>query len=275
MFLYRLTTMPLLILGFLVVSVFGRIVHRPGDRRRAFHMQTTHFFAGIALRILNIHVTISGNGAATVPDTALFVSNHLSYLDILVISARFPSLFITSMEVRQMPFLGLMADMGGSIFIERRNRENIDREIAVIADTLHRGFTITLYPEGTSSDGRSVLPFKRSLIKAAIDAGVPVQPVVLAYRSINGQPFDDGNRDRVCWYGNMSFLPHFLGLFSLSGIQAQLHLLPAVHPSPGDSRKDICNLIQPAVRHAYETLIGDELSDIVHVQAAPSELHIG
>lgn len=275
MILLRLILMPLLILAFLVTSLFARLVFRSEAKRRACHRNITSFFSSVALRLLRIHVTVSGQGGAMVPTTALFVSNHLSYLDILVMSAHFPSLFITSMEVKQTPFLGLMADMGGSLFIERRTRKNIDREIDVIADALRQGFAVTLYPESTSTDGRSVLPLKRPLLKAAIVAGVPVQPVVLAYRSIDGQPFGDGNRDRVCWYGDMSFLPHFLGLFTLREIQLELQVLPAVYPSPGDSRKDICNLIDPEIRHAYETLIGHHGHQTRHLSPTPSELYIG
>ncbi len=275
MALLRVIIMPLLILAFLVASFSGRLVFRSETGRRVYHRQITSFFSSLALRVLRINVNINGQGAESVPDAALFVCNHLSYLDILVMAAHFPGLFITSMEVKHTPVLGLLAEMGGSLFIERRNRDNIDGEIATIANALQQGFRVTLYPEGTSSDGQSVLPFKRSLIQSALDAHVPVQPFALAYSKINDQPFGDINRDRVCWYGSMSFLPHFLSLFRVSRIQTQLHVLPAVYPGCGDTRKDICDLVQTAIRQTYHSLTPEQNRRPDGVRSVPSELHIG
>lgn len=274
--LLRILGMPILMLTFLLVSMAGRQVIRSLDGRRRFHAATTGFFSRLGLRLLGIRVSIAGNPVENLPTTSLILGNHLSYLDIMILAAHFPTLFITSMEVKHTPFLGLLADMGGSLFIERRSRDNISAEIGTIAAALKSGHTVTLYPEGTSSDGRTVLPFKRSLIKAAIDASVPVQPLALTYTRINGRPFGDSNRDMVCWYGDMSFLPHFLRLFTVRSINVNLSFLDPIYPAPTDSRKDICDLAWPRIRDAYAKVAGKQDTAAAGQQTSvPSELFLG
>ena len=139
----------------------------------------------------------------------MIASNHLSYMDILILSSVAPMLYISSVEMRGTPFVGLIADLGGTLFVERRNRDNIDAEINEISQALQHGFNVVLFAEATSSDGSSVLPFKRSMLTAATQTGASLLPLTINYRKLDGEPVTAANRDRLCWYGDMTFLPHF------------------------------------------------------------------
>ena len=118
-------------------------------------------------------------------------------------------------EVRTTPVLGSLATAGGCVFVERRSRENIRQEVELIAGLLKQGHSMIFFPEGTSTNGSSVLPFKRPLFAPAVLAGVPVLPAVVQLIEIDGKSVSGQNRDLLCWYGDMQFAPHLLALAGL------------------------------------------------------------
>ncbi len=178
--------------------------------------KTVSFYSKAALAFMGIRVNIQG----VVPKRGnyLVVSNHLSYLDILVISSFFPSSFVTSVEIKETPILGQICFLAGCIFVERRNKQNILSEKEGVAKTLAQIGSVTLFPEATSTNGEKILNFKRPFFKSAIDAKVAVLPMTLNYSSIDGGPVHKGNRDMVFWYGDMSFFPHLFKFLSLKNI---------------------------------------------------------
>ncbi len=113
--------------------------------------------------------------------------------------------------MRETPLLGLLTELGGCIFVERRSRTKILDDLKSIVRPLQRGFKVVLYPEATSTNGEQVLPFKKALMMAAARAGVPIQPVVINFPEINGEPFSLKTRDYVCWYERHFILPHRCG----------------------------------------------------------------
>lgn len=133
-------------------------------------------FSTILLFILKIKVRTEGDYHSDQP--SFIVSNHLSYIDILIISKYMPCLFITSIEMKKTPILGQIVTLAGCLFVERRSRANIQNEINTIRETLENGISITVFPEATSSNADRVLPFKRSLFEAALMGNIPVRPVV-------------------------------------------------------------------------------------------------
>lgn len=181
----------------------------------------------------------------------LFVSNHMSYLDILVFSSKMPSVFITSVDMGEVFFLGTMAELGGSIFVERRNRNQVDRDLSNMTKTLKQGFNIVIYPEGTSTNGSQVLPFKKSLLMSAVEAGCDVVPVATKYMSIDGEPFSAANCDKVAWHGDMTFADHFLGLLKLKQVKVQLEFAEPIRVTPETSRGEIAERAWAAVQDAY------------------------
>jgi 1-acyl-sn-glycerol-3-phosphate acyltransferase len=164
---------------------------------------------------------------------ALYVGNHLSYLDVLAISSCVPAGFVTSMEIRETPLLGLICEMAGCLFVERRNKSNLLNEVAQLSEGLRNGLNVAIFPEATSTNGSQILRFRRPLYMAAVATKTPVVPFCLNYRMIGGKPVDLRTRDSVFWYGDMSFAPHLWALCGAGGVNVDLTFLPAV-PVKGD-----------------------------------------
>lgn len=165
----------------------------------ARYSRFTCFFMGI-------HVYPFGTIERT--SNALLVGNHLSYLDIIVHASLRPSCFVTSVEIRDTPILGHICRLAACVFVERRSRSNLSKEIAEVTESLQNDINVTIFPEATSTNGESVLRFKRPLFQAAIDSKAPIIPMTINYERLDGVPVTTKNRDDICWYGDMDFFPH-------------------------------------------------------------------
>lgn len=164
----------------------------------------------LLLKLMNVTVKWTGNIDKT--KNYYIVSNHLSYVDILVICMRMPSVFVTSMEMKRTPVLGQITDLAGCLYVERRSRKNIKNEIKNIIDALKNGLNVTVFPESTSTNGEQVLPFKRSLYQSAIESQIEVLPMTLNYERMNGEKIHTENRDLIFWYADMTFADHLYKL---------------------------------------------------------------
>ena len=174
-----------------------------------------------AIRMLAaLEVEISVKGA--MPHGGLLVCNHLSYLDVLVLAAQGPVVFVAKSEVRTWPVIGKLLETAGTILAERARPLTARKTAAQIRAALEGGLTVVLFPEGTSSAGASILPYKPSLLQAALDAGVPITPAALAYQAERGDPASE-----VCYWGDATFLPHLLRMAGLEKINAHLSIGPA------------------------------------------------
>lgn len=176
----------------------------------------------------------------------LIVSNHLSYVDILIISCLFPSCFVTSKEMRSTFFLGQLCLLGGCIFVDRKKRRNIHNEVLELTKSLGKGMNVAIFPEAASTNGDCVLRFRRPFFQAAIDSKIDILPVCLNYKSIEGMPITLKNRDLVFWYGDMSFFIHAFKLFSRKNIMVELSILPIVSTQDYSDKNllaDKCHLL--------------------------------
>jgi 1-acyl-sn-glycerol-3-phosphate acyltransferase len=162
--------------------------------------------------------------------------NHLSWIDPIILSAFLPAVFVTSAETGEHPLLGRICASAGCVFMERRRRRGLEAEGERIAQ-LMRSFAVVVFPEATSSDGSVLLPFKPATFSSAIAAGVPIELFALRYLRIDGRPLNRRNRDRVCWYGDMEFLPHLLGLIATRRVEASLRRVGTIAASRCDDRK--------------------------------------
>jgi 1-acyl-sn-glycerol-3-phosphate acyltransferase len=131
------------------------------------------------LLILGIELRVSGTPPAQGP--VLLVANHISWLDILVMHAARHCRFVSKSEVERWPLIGTLATGAGTLYIERESRRHAMRVVHHMAESLSRGDILAVFPEGTTSDGRSLLPFHANLLQAAISADTPVQPVALTF----------------------------------------------------------------------------------------------
>lgn len=135
------------------------------------------------LRIFDAKVQAHG----PIPTRGLLVSNHLSYVDILVLSALTPSIFVAKQDVKNWPVFGWFARLGGTLFADREHRTQVGPLTGEIRTVLDRGALVVLFPEGTSSDGRSVLPFKSALLEPATDCCQPLSASLIEYRLEEGR----------------------------------------------------------------------------------------
>lgn len=201
----------------------GLIWAAPGTRGR-WLARVTQAWARTLLWSFGLQVTCSGAHTRAVSRNSLLVSNHQSYLDILIIAAHCPALFVAKSEVSRWPLLGWLASLGGTIFIERANTHSNVRAAYRVSRNLRQGVNVLVFPEGTTSDGTRVLPFQPLFFAAARRAAVPVQAMTINYTAVNDAPLNDLTRDWLCWHGEMDFVRHFWHLLGLRSAAAQLWL---------------------------------------------------
>lgn len=182
--------------------------------RRALWLQAC---ARTVLDCLGIESQVEGQPAAC----GLVVSNHLSYLDILIISAAMPCFFVSKAEVNGWPFFGKAARTGGTIFLDRSSQASARSAAEQIAERLRLAVPVLLFPEGTSTDGAQVLRFHSRLIDPATTAGAPITAAAIRYVIEGGTDCGIGERD-LCWYGDEGFLTHLWKVLGVAGFSAQL-----------------------------------------------------
>lgn len=165
------------------------------------------------LRIFKTTIRTTG----TIPASGLLVSNHLSYVDILVISSITPAIFVAKHEVKGWPVFGWFAKMAGTLFVDREHRTRVGESMNEIQAALDHGALVVLFPEGTSSNGQTVLPFKSSLLEPATRQLHALYAGVVQYRLEDG---DVG--DELCYWQDVTLLSHLLNLLSKKTIHASV-----------------------------------------------------
>jgi len=238
----------------LYVFVSGIICLFPVDRKakRIVAIRTASGFARMVLILFGVRVQVKHRERLhKTGDGRLIVSNHLSYIDVLVLSAFAPSVFITSVELKNTALLGTLARLSGSIFVERRRPAGLKREIDDIAAALCQGLPVALFPEGTTSNGDRVHPFKNSLFDAAVRTRAEIVPVCFRYTRVNNERLTPENRDLIFYYGGVTFFKHFLRLLSLKSIDVEVMLLKGIKVHPGQSRKELAAETYRAISAAY------------------------
>jgi 1-acyl-sn-glycerol-3-phosphate acyltransferase len=168
-------------------------------------------------------VSVEAHG--TPPSRPFFlVSNHLSYVDIWVLHSQVVGCFLAKQEVSSWPGIGLLARGAGTVFVDREARRDVMRAGSVLGDTLQRGDGVIVFPEGTSTDGTDIQPFKASLFQVAVDAGLAVRTASLHYATTSG---DEPASQVVSWWGDMSFGPHVLRFMRLKHVVATVRFQEA------------------------------------------------
>ena len=201
-------------------------------------------------RLCALRVKVSG-----APETAnpvLYIANHVSYLDIPVLGRLLDASFVAKAEVAKWPLLGFLARLARTMFIDRtslRAMEQRDRMARRLADK-----NMILFPEGTSTDGQSLAPFKTTLFSAAMPGlreapgKVTVQPVSIAYtRYADGQELVGDLLDYYAWYGDMVMVPHLMKILSLDGAEVEVCFHDAVNAAAFDNRKDLAAYCEKAI----------------------------
>lgn len=218
--------------------------------------------------VFNIKTHIKGESAHKANQPVIYLCNHMSYLDILVLGARVDGCFVAKSEVSSWPGFGFLAKLQKTIFIVRE-KSALNRSRRSIADAMEKGHDIILFPEGTSTDGWDVLQFKAGLLgiffpnekdKKTNDA-IPVidnalvQPLALKHIKTNNIPLTADRqdlRDFYAWYGDMELVPHLWALAHTFSTDVELHYLDALVPNDFVHRFDIANAAQERVAKAVK-----------------------
>ena len=222
-------------------------------RKRSLLVSATSLTGRLVLLVLGVRVTARRRRQrrARARKNYLVLANHLTYVDIMVIASVLPGVFITSVELRRTFPLGLLARFGGSLFVERRSPAGLKREISEITGVLREGTTVILFPEGTTSNGDTVRPFKNPLLTAALATGTTILPVCIRYLRINGQPVDHRNRDMLYYYGGTTFFEHLPRLLRLRTVDVECIALRPIASLPGLSRKHLAAMAHDAISTVY------------------------
>jgi 1-acyl-sn-glycerol-3-phosphate acyltransferase len=206
----RAVALGLLLLFCLMRSLLSRLL-RPDtlERRAAWN----HSCARIVTKLLGIRLKITGKP----PERGLLVSNHLSYLEVLVYGAALSCYLVSKAEIANWPFFGPLARAGGTLFVERGNRASAVAVSNEIAERLKGPVPVLFFPEGTSTDGAQLLRFHSRLFTPAVDAGVPVTAAAVSYVPEDGSP-----ERELCWFADDAFLPHVLKVLGGPNFSAEI-----------------------------------------------------
>lgn len=222
----------------------------PGMARR-FPMH----YHRLVCRLLGISLEVRGRAPEEGP--LLIVSNHVSWLDIMVLSAVAPVSFVAKREVAGWPFFGTLARLQRTVFVDRDRRHATGNSRNEMKERLRAGDILVLFPEGTSSDGRRVLPFKSSFFGAADTEGVLVQPVSLAYRGHRNLPMNRRLMPAYAWYGDMELAPHLLGALAAGPIEVTVICHAPLSLSGEMNRKALARHAEAEVRRGLALALHD------------------
>ena len=195
------------------------------------------------VRVFPVKISVSGE----LPRSGLVVSNHLSYLDIPVISSLTPVIFVAKTDVSGWPVFGWMAQRAGTVFVRRDQRTSVAQGNAAIREALATGAPVVLFPEGTSSGGETVLPFMSSLFEVAADGATPLMAGCVGYRLAGANPAEE-----VCYWRDMTLFPHLLNLLGKGDVEATVAFAPLSNHDA--SRKDLALRSHAAVLALHQTM---------------------
>lgn len=247
----RVLRLFLLIMLNLFITICGTIIKfLPLTQYRKLRLQTRgmQWWAQAGCRILGIHIVPSGSYRRD--DVFFVVSNHCSYIDILVIGSMVQSVFVSKSDVASWLFLGRMVRLAGTIFVDRESKIASVKVLETINERLRNGVSVVVFPEGTTNNGLAMRDFKSTFFKAPIDSGVPILPVSIIYSHIEGMPVTPGTIDTVAWHSDMEFLSHFWNLLSIRRIDAHVHFSQSVSNFTKD-RKVLASIVFEKVRDGY------------------------
>jgi len=177
-------------------------------------------WSGGVLHIMGIRLTVDG----PLPERPfILVSNHLSYIDILLYLKTVDCCLVSKSDVRSWPLIGTLAHQAGTIFIDRKTVRDVIRVEAIMGSLYEAGESIVFFPEGTSSRGESVLPFRSALLSFPSARDTPVHYACVGY--VTDERNDSASLS-VCWWGDMTFADHFLNMLTLPRIDASLSFGP-------------------------------------------------
>ena len=194
-----------------------------------------------ALRILHVKVESQG----PIPKGGLLVSNHQGYLDILCLNVLCTSHFVAKAEIKSWPLFGLFSEWSGTIFLDRKHRTALRGPLERVVKLLRQGDRVVIFPEGTDSDGTSVLPFHSSFFEGAIQAQCPVVPLAIRYSAPGVSP-----REEVIYWKDRRFIFHVIRLLGVKEVRARLTFGEPM--AAGEDRKQLSGRVRDRIVQMVE-----------------------
>ncbi len=258
---YRLALLGLLI-GVLIFhhSLLHLLIRNPEKRLRILARSVSRY-CRLSLKILNVKV----DSDLKVEQTRdhLVLCNHMSYLDILTLSSIYPSLYVTSVEMKETPLLGQICVLCACLFTERRKSKRsaatMKKDIDDIASLLSHGFAMTIFPEGTSTNGLELLPFKTTLLQSAVSTEKKVLPICIRYIYINGIAFGPHNCDAVCWYGDRSFVSSLLEIAEQDEIRVKVMVSRSLSTLEFKHRSNVGATAREMINELYQRMASEHI----------------
>lgn len=221
-----------------IVLYFLTAARAPKEKQRLARAEWLSRSSRRHLKIFGYSASVSGE----VPRQGLLMSNHLSYLDILAISAATPAVFVSKADVRRWPLFGWFAAIAGTVFVDRERRTQVGQVNQEIETALAAGALVVIFPEGTSTNGGSILPFRTSLLEPAARGRHEITVGWIHYEL----PAGDGDAGtEVCYWGDHSFFPHVMNLLGKKNIRATLRF--GKFQRATDDRKELAGQLRAAV----------------------------
>ena len=213
------------------------------------------YHRGVA-RMIGLDIAAAGRAAGAPP--TLYVCNHASWVDIVVLSCLLDASFVAKAEVAGWPLFGLLARLARTVFVVRRKSRS-DRHRNEMDRRLEGGGSLILFPEGTSGDGNRVLPFNSTFFAVAERPPgarpLAVQPVTIAYTGLDGLPMSRRERPFLAWYGEMGLVAHLWRLLGLGRARVDVWLHPPVAIGGYGSRKALARACEATVANGLSALL--------------------
>ncbi len=218
------------------VNYFFTTAFVSAEKKRRTRAAWMHRCARRHLKIFGCVPKIIGE----IPARGLLVSNHLSYFDIIAIGSVTPAVFVSKADVRGWPLIGWLTKLSGTVFIERERRSHVGAVNQEIESALADDLLVVIFPEGTSSDGKTVLPFRSSLLEPVLRGGQEIHISRIRYELADGHAANE-----VCYWGDHSFFPHLMNLLGKKSVRATLCFQK--FPRTTDDRKELAGQLHAAV----------------------------
>lgn len=199
-------------------------------------------WARALLRLMGARLIVEGH----VPRAPfILVSNHLGYVDIFMMAATVQARLVSRADLAHWPAIGWLARHFGTIFLDRKRIRDLPYVAAQMKTVVEEGDGVVIFPEGTSSSGQNVLPFRSPLLNVPVELGLPVHSAAIAYHIPNGDA-----TTQVCWWGDMTFTDHLYHLLTMPGFEARIVF--GDHVARGSDRKELAAESEELTRSLYE-----------------------
>jgi 1-acyl-sn-glycerol-3-phosphate acyltransferase len=218
----------------------------------------TSFVSKILKFLFNLKIKIKGQPSLFKQRGILVISNHLTYLDGVVLASLIPVVFVTKKQVRSWPVFGWLTRVSGTVYIDRQRKLLSGKYIKDIVNIIKRGVNILIFPEGTSTNGEDIRQFQSVFFQAAIICGCSILPLTINYSRVNQEGLSTSNRDTIFWYGQTKFTRHILMALRLKQIEVEVTVhSPVKAQFSQDSplnRKKLGEALRGVIKEDYQVI---------------------